>query len=223
MEAHVALVTLAEIGAGVLGPLVRLGQQHPVGEMLVQIGTDGLQDVMRLGQVLVVGAVAFDQIGDRIQAQPVHAHLQPHAHDLENLGQHLGVVEVQVGLVRIEPVPVIGARDRIPGPVRLFRVQKDNPGFGPFFVRVGPDIEVARRRSGLGMAGLLEPRMLVAGVVDDQFGDHADAAPMRLGHEGLEVAHRAIGRIDRPIVGDVIAVVAQGRGIEGQQPDGRHA
>ena len=62
VEAHVAFVAIAEIGPCVLGPLVRLGQEHPVGEMRVEIGADLLQHLMRLGQVLVVGAVAFDQI-----------------------------------------------------------------------------------------------------------------------------------------------------------------
>ena len=65
--------------------------------------------------------------------------------------------------------------------------------------------------------------MLVGRVVDDEFGDDAQAAPMRLRHEGPEVRHLAVGRIDRLEVGDVVAVVAQRRRIEGQQPDRRDA
>ena len=37
--------------------------------------------------------------------------------------EHLGVVEVQVGLVREEAVPVVLAGDRVVGPVRLLRVR----------------------------------------------------------------------------------------------------
>jgi hypothetical protein len=56
-------------------------------------------------------------------------------------------------------------------------------------------------------------------VVDDELGDDADVALMRLGDEAAELAHRAVGRIDGAVVGDVIAVVAERRGVERQQPD----
>ena len=65
--------------------------------------------------------------------------------------------------------------------------------------------------------------MLVGGVVEHQFGDHAESAAMRLAQESLE--NRAACR--RPdglgVIGDVVAVVAPGRRIERQQPDGRDA
>jgi hypothetical protein len=61
--------------------------------------------------------------------------------------------------------------------------------------------------------------MLVGGVVDDQLGDDADAAPVRLGDEAAEIPHVPVGRIDGAILGDIVAVVAQRRGIERQDPD----
>ena len=42
---------------------------------------------------------------------------------------------------------------------------------------------------------------------------------MRLAHEMLEIAARSIERVDIPVVGDVVAVVAQRRRVERQQPD----
>ena len=60
--------------------------------------------------------------------------------------------------------------------------------------------------------------MLVGRVVDDQLGDDADAALVRLVHEALEVLDRAVARMDALVVRDVVAVVAQRRRIEGQQP-----
>jgi hypothetical protein len=65
--------------------------------------------------------------------------------------------------------------------------------------------------------------MLVRSVVDHQFGDHAQAAPVRLVDEIAEVRHRAEGGVDAVIVGDVIAVVASRRRIERQQPQRVHA
>src|SRR5437870_6515106 len=65
--------------------------------------------------------------------------------------------------------------------------------------------------------------MLIRGVVDDQLGDDPQIAAMGFPHKVLEVRHPPIGRIDVLVIGDVIAVVAQGRGIEGQQPQRRNA
>ena len=42
---------------------------------------------------------------------------------------------------------------------------------------------------------------------------------MRLPQEHLETAHRAVGGADPGVIGDVVAVVLQGRGIEGQEPE----
>ena len=61
--------------------------------------------------------------------------------------------------------------------------------------------------------------MLIGGVVDDEIDDDADAAlPAAMG-ELDEVAERAVARIDAVIVGDVVAVVRAGRGLERHQPD----
>ncbi len=65
--------------------------------------------------------------------------------------------------------------------------------------------------------------MLIGGVVDHQFGNHPDAALVGFGDESLEIFHRAVGGVDRLVISDVIAVIAQRRGVEWQQPDGGDA
>jgi hypothetical protein len=65
--------------------------------------------------------------------------------------------------------------------------------------------------------------MLVRGVVDHQFGDHPHPQAMGLVHQLAEVRHGAEGRMDGLIVGDVVAIVAHGRWIERQKPQGVHA
>ncbi len=67
-------------------------------------------------------------------------------------------------------------------------------------------------------AGALEPVVLVGGVVDHELGDHPQAAFLGLLDEAPEILHRPEIGIDVAIVGDVVAVVASGRGIEWQQP-----
>jgi hypothetical protein len=61
--------------------------------------------------------------------------------------------------------------------------------------------------------------MLVGAVIDDQFDDHANVMGMRLFDEIAEVAQRPVGGIDRFLIRDVVAVVAQRRLVKRQQPD----
>lgn len=65
--------------------------------------------------------------------------------------------------------------------------------------------------------------MLVRGVVDDEFGDDAEAAAVRFADEVAKIGARAVARVDVVIIGDVVPVVLQRRRIEGQKPERRHA
>ena len=58
-------------------------------------------------------------------------------------------------------------------------------------------------------------------MIDDQLGDDAQLAAVRLAHKGLEIGHPAVGRIDVLVLGDIVSVVAQRRRIEWQQPQRR--
>ena len=93
------------------------------------------------------------------------------------------VVEVQIGLVMEEAVPVVGAR-RVSSHVQFdFSVSVKMMRHAlVLLVGVAPDVEVALRRSGRRAPRRLEPGMLIGRVVDDQLGDDADAcagAPRR--------------------------------------------
>src|SRR5262249_22973313 len=67
--------------------------------------------------------------------------------------------------------------------------------------------------------GLLEPRVLVRGVVQHELGDDAQAAAVGFAQEVLEVGERAVRGVDVRVVGDVVAVVPQRRRVEGQEPE----
>ena len=69
------------------------------------------------GKVLVVGALALAKVGDGVQPEAVDACVQPALHDLYDGADDAGIVEIQVGLMRKEPVPVVGIGFGIPGPV----------------------------------------------------------------------------------------------------------
>ena len=60
-------------------------------------------------------------------------------------------------------------------------------------------------------------------MIDHQLGNDAQPALVRRGKERLEIGERPVVRIDVVIICDVVAIVAQRRGIKRQQPDRGHA
>ena len=68
--------------------------------------------------------------------------------------------------------------------------------------------------------GLDEPLVLVGHVVGDDVDDRADAEGEGFGDQRLGLGERAERRIDRPVVGDVVAAVGERRGVPGVVPDG---
>ena len=176
VERHVAFVAGAEVSRRILGPLVRLGQQHAVAVALVHMAAQIAQEGMRLGQVLAVRPVPLEQVRNRVEPESVHAAVQPEVHGPGDRRSDPRIVEVEVRLVGVEAVPVVGAGDRIPGPVGGLEVLEDDPRIRIAIRRVAPDVEVAPWAAGGGPAGPLEPRMLVRGVVADQLCDDPQAA-----------------------------------------------
>ncbi len=120
----------------------------------------------------------------------------------------------------IEAVPEVLAGHRVPGPVGLLGVEENDPGAVVLVVIIGPDVEIPRLGTALGLACPLEPRVLVGGVVDDQFGDDPQVALVGFGDETPRIGHGAVVGTDATVLGNVITIVAPGRWIERQQPDG---
>ena len=140
-----------------------------------------------LRQILAVRALAFIQIRHGVEPKPVDAHIEPEIDDVEHCLPDCGIVEVEIGLVRIEPMPVVGLRDGIPGPVRSFKILEDDARVVVFVRRVAPDVEITPLAARRGAARALKPGMLIGSVIDHQFGDHAKPAAMRFAQEDLEV------------------------------------
>src|SRR6185437_4691373 len=65
--------------------------------------------------------------------------------------------------------------------------------------------------------------MLIGGVVNDEVDENAHAALIAGVGELDEVTEGAVARIDVVVVGNIVAVVATGRGLEGHEPDGGDA
>ncbi len=117
MEGHVACVAVAHVRHGVLGPLVGLGQQHPITEARVDVRTELAQEGEGLGQVLARRALTGVEVGNRIEAKAVDPHGQPVVDDVEHGLAHARIVVVEARLVRVETVPEVRLGHRIEGPV----------------------------------------------------------------------------------------------------------
>ena len=148
VEGHVALVaaaSVAEVVDDVRGPLVGLGEQHAVGVLGVDHLADLLEELVRLREVLAVGALLLEQVGHGVEPEAVDAEVEPEPQDVEHRLLHGRVLVVEVGLVAEEPVPVVLLADRVEGPVGRLGVDEDDARVGVLLVGVGPDVEVAVR------------------------------------------------------------------------------
>ena len=142
MKGHMAFVFVTEVRQDVRWPLICLGQKHAPFVGLVEQTAQFLQDGVRLGEILVDRSLTLAQVGYRVQAEAIHADIQPETHGPEDRLQDLRVVVIQIGLVREKAMPIIDPGHRVPGPVRLFRIHEDNPGPGILRIRIAPDIVV---------------------------------------------------------------------------------
>ena len=111
--------------------------------------------------------------------------------------------------------------DLIPGPGLALEVAVPVVGQAAAGFGRPPDVVV-----GIGLdaaAALLEPVMLVAGVVDHQIHDHLHAPPVGAVQHLPEGLHAAEFRGHIHIIGNIVAAVRPGGGIDGREPDAVHA
>src|ERR1700730_12490501 len=128
MKSHMAFIALAEILRGLFGPKIRLGEKHPVRIAGIDSGSDLFEDRMGLREVFATGAFTLDKKGNGVEAQTVDAHVEPIRHHIEHRFEDPGIVEIQVWLMRVEAMPIESFCLIVPGPVRLFRVEKNDRG-----------------------------------------------------------------------------------------------
>ena len=219
VKRHVALIALAKVGADVGRPLVRFRKNETVRVIGVDCGANSFDHGMRLGQVFAGGSIPLAQIGNRVHAQRVHAHIEPESHRLQDFFENQGIIEIEVGLVRKKTVPVEGLCGFVPRPVRLFGVGEDNACVLVELVGIRPDVHVALRRAGRRKARSLEPRMLIAGVINDQLDHDLHVALMGGVEKGSEVSQGAVRGIDVDVVRDVVTVISKRRRKERKKPD----
>src|ERR1700732_497283 len=134
---------------------------------------------MGLREVLAVGALPFEEVRDRVEAQTVDPHPEPKVEGFEEYLLDSGVVKIEVRLVVKEAMPEIGLGDRVPGPVGSLEVLEDDARLAVAVRAIAPHVEIALRRARRGLSRSLKPRMLVRRMVQHQLGNDPKAAAVR--------------------------------------------
>ena len=197
-----------------------LAHRHKVGSapgLPVQLVQE-LHQPGAVGGDLAVGVLG--DLVDDVQPEP----LDPLGHPGADHGVQLladgGVLPVQVGLLGSELMEVVLAQLGHIGPSRppkggAHLIGKDAG------LAVPPDVIIV---AGVipALAGLQKPAVLVAGVVEHQIQQDADAPGPRLPDEGAHILHGAEHGIDGPVVGHIVAVVHLGRGEHRADPQSVH-
>ncbi len=203
---HLVPVLIAEEQRQLVGRLIGLRKQHRIAATARHERAQVAQIIVGIAGGWVGDALALDEERHRIDPEAGKAQLQPEADDLVDLVPHQRVGDIEVRLVVIEPVHVPAIDALVVRPDAVLAAGEDDALFGIRRPLVGPHVEVVEGR--LAVARSHEPGMIDRGVVDDQIGDHADAPFARCPHQLDQVAHGSVARVDRVVVGDVVAVVA---------------
>ena len=187
--------------------------------MGVHMGPHLAQKLMSFRKIFAVGVVSFEEIGNRVEAYTVDSHREPVIQDFEHFPLHVGVVKVEIRLVRIEAVPVVRLRLRVPRPVGGLEILKNNARLGVLFRRVTPYVEVAPFTARFGGTRPFEPGVLVGCVVNNQLGDNFEIPGVRFLQKTLKIPDRPVGGMHTGVVRDIIAVVPPWRRVKRQHPD----
>ena len=157
------------------------------------------------GRVVAQLGVLHEPV-QRVEAEAVHPAPEPEADDVRHGRDDLGVAPVEVGLFRIEGVEVPAAAV---GVARPGRAAEGRTPVVRRLRRVADDVEVG---------ALAEPRVLDRRVAGHEVHEHAQAQPLGLDQQGVEVVEGPEARVDGVEVADVVAEVVVWARVERRQP-----
>src|SRR6185437_4206215 len=186
--------------------------------MLLQ--AEGLQRrdaVGRAARRVVAQLRIMQQEVDGIEAEAVDAARQPELGGAGERVDHRRMAQIEGRLARQEMMEVVLAPARLPAPGGAAEYREPIAGWRAVRARIAPHIPVVARRGAAGPA-VAEPRMLVGGMAADEIDQHFDSERMGALDQPVKIVERAEDRIDRAMIGHVIAEVAHRREEERREP-----
>jgi len=222
--------------------LVGFADQHGLIRILIDDVTHFAENVMNLREVVRVfmldlgiavrilprqnGIVTqfgiLKKAGDGVNPKASHATVKPEAHRVIHGLADLRIAPIEIGLFLVEIMVVVLIRCGIKGPCGMAEPGKPIIRGTARALSIAPDIPVTLRIRA-GRAGLLEPGMLIRGVVGNVIQDDTNASFLCFADQTIEVGERPVEGIDGGVIRNVVAKIHQGRGIDGADPDGVNA
>ena len=166
----------------------------------------------------VLQAVLPEEVND-VASKARHAPGEPEVHDPLHRVDDGRVPIVEVRLALGEQVQIPLAPDLIEGPGPAAEEAGPVVG-GPLAVPIPPDVEILI--GGFPAAALLEPFVLIGGMVDDQVHDDPKAQGVGLLDQFVHIGQGAELGVDIAVIGDIVAVVLAGGAIDWGEPKDAH-
>ncbi len=238
-SAMVALEFSAEISPSVTRPGIAVDQRAQLFDegqvlrtrvvihvVLVGIGVVGAKAATAallrgLGRVVAQLPIVETEV-DGIEAHAIHATLQPEAHVVEHGAPHRLAVEVEIRLLGQEIVQVVLRAARLPLPGATAEYRQPVVGRAAIGAGIGPHVPVGARIVAT-LPAFPEPLVFSRGVAQHLVDHDLQAQRVGLGQQPVEIGQRAEQRVDRAVVGDVVAEVGHRRFEERRDPHGLDA
>ena len=200
------------------GRLVELRRVVQLAEERLLVLRQGTNLELGVRRIVAIGrAVAVDGVHG-VEPEAVHAAVEPETRDIHHRLAHRRVGMVQVRLARQEIVKVILLAARLPAPGAA--TEKGQPVGRRRAVRLGiGPVEPVGLVVVARLPAFDKPAMLLRAMGRHDVDHQLHAEIMDPLDHGVEIVQRPVFRIDRAIVGHVIAEILLRRGEERADPD----
>ena len=155
-----------------------------------------------------------------VDTEAISAVVKPKTQGLDEVGLHIRVLPVPVGLLHGKQVQIpLAVRHARPRGTAEMGHPVGGRQFTVFAATVTENVAIALGRSGAGGKRGFEPRMQVGGMIGNDVNNDFDTRRVRSLSEFVEIVHRAEFRVDIAVIVHVISAVGELARVEGAEPN----